>query len=85
MKPRASHDPSTAAQPRHLGVDEPMHPVQIAGFRKMSIAQKFDMITTMREQGIQLRIIGMRMRHPDWSEEKLEAEARRAAVVASTD
>ena len=64
--------------------DNPMHPVQIAGFRKMSIARKFDLITTMRETGIKLRIAGMRMRHPDWTDEKLETEARKAAMHAST-
>jgi len=64
--------------------DNPMHPVQIAGFRKMSIAKKFDLITTMREMGIKLRIAGMRMRHPDWAEEMLETEARKAAMYAST-
>lgn len=64
--------------------NNPMHPVQIAGFRKMSIAKKFDLITTMRETGIQLRIAGLRMRHPDWSDKKLETEARRAAMYAST-
>jgi hypothetical protein len=65
--------------------DEPMHPVQIAGFRKMSVAQKFATITAMREMGIKLRIVGLRMRHPDWSDEKLETEARKAAMYASTD
>ena len=65
--------------------DEPMHPVQIAGFRKMSIARKIEIITMMRETGIHLRIAGLRMRHPDWPEEKLETEARRAAMVACTD
>jgi hypothetical protein len=63
---------------------DPMHPVQIAGFRKMSIAQKFDLITMMRETGIKLRIAGLRMRHPEWPEEKLETEARRAAMYACT-
>ena len=62
-----------------------MHPVQIAGFRKMSVAQKLEVIAMMREMGIGLRIAGLRMRHRDWSEEKLEVEARRAAMVASTD
>ena len=38
----------------------------------------------MRATGIKLRIAGMRMRHPDWTDEKLEAEARKAAMVAST-
>jgi len=34
--------------------------------------------------GIKLRIAGMRMRHPDWAEEMLETEARKAAMYAST-
>jgi hypothetical protein len=63
---------------------EPMHPVQIEGFRKMTVAQKLDMIWGMRETGICLRIAGLRMRHPDWSEEKLELEARRWAMCATT-
>ena len=70
---------------RAIATDEPRHPVQIAGFRKMSVAQKIDAITAMREMGIKLRIAGLRMRNPDWSEEKLETEARRAAMHASTD
>ena len=51
--------------------DEPMHPVQIAGFRKMSIGRKIEIITMMREAGIGLRMTGLRMRHPEWSPEKL--------------
>jgi hypothetical protein len=87
---RARMNPADSAETERAEVrenyyDNPMHPVQIAGFRKMSIAQKFDLITMMRETGIGLRIAGLRMRHPDWSEEKLETEARRAALHASTD
>lgn len=67
------------------GFDDPMHPVQIAGFRRMSVARKIEIITMMRETGIGLRIAGLRMRHPDWSDEKLETEARKAAIYASTD
>jgi len=74
--------PATTASRR---LDEPMHPVQIAGFRKMSVARKLELITMMRETGIALRVAGLRMRHPDWPEEKLETEARRAAMYASTD
>ena len=84
MNPTESAAPVTAHVARS-GFDEPMHPVQIAGFRKMSVARKIEIITMMREAGIGLRIAGLRMRHPDWSEEKLETEARRAAIHASTD
>lgn len=62
-----------------------MHPVQIAGFRKMSIGEKLEIITMMREAGINLRMTGLRMRHPDWPPDKIEYEARRAAMYASTD
>ena len=72
------------AEIRENYYSNPMHPVQIAGFRKMSIAKKFDLITTMRETGIKLRIAGLRLRHPDWADEKLETEARKAAMYAST-
>ena len=65
--------------------DEPLHPVQIAGLRKMTAGQKLEIITMMREAGIGLRIAGLRMRHPDWTEAQLELEARRAAMYASTD
>lgn len=64
--------------------DEPLHPAQIAGLRKMTAGQKLEIITMMRETGIGLRIAGLRMRYPDWSEEALELEARRAALYAST-
>jgi hypothetical protein len=83
MNPADSIVPETA-EVREDYYDNPMHPVQIAGFRKMSVAKKFDLITTMHETGIKLRIAGMRMRHPDWSDEKLETEARRTAMYAST-
>lgn len=83
MKPADSNAPERAENQENY-YSNPMHPVQIAGFRKMSIAKKFDLITTMRETGIKLRIAGMRMRHPDWADEKLEAEARKAAMYAST-
>lgn len=85
MNSRASHSTEPAPQQRRFGMDEPMHPVQLAGFRKMSIARKLQMIPAMREMGIKLRIAGLWMRHADWSEEKLETEARRAAMPASTD
>ena len=62
-----------------------MHPVQIAGFHKMSVAKKIEIITMMRETGGGLRIAGLRMRHPDWSGEKLVTEARIAALHARTD
>lgn len=61
-----------------------MHPVQIEGLRKMTPAQKIERILAMRESAIGLKMMGLRMRHPDWSEEKIEYEARYWAMYAST-
>ena len=66
-------------------MDIEMHPVQVAGFRKMTAAQKVEVMTMMRELLIAMRRAGLRMRHPDWDEEKLEYEARAWAIYASTD
>jgi hypothetical protein len=66
-------------------IEEPMNAIQIAGFRKMSVGRKLEIIMMMREAGIDLRMTGLRMRHPDWPPEKTETEARRAAMYASTD
>jgi hypothetical protein len=79
---------------RHLAMSDPdyvppawdveMHPVQIAGFRKMSVAQKIRMIEQLNEAGIAFKVCGLRMKHPDWPREKLEREARRSALYAGT-
>jgi hypothetical protein len=63
---------------------EPIHPVQIEGFRRMTPAEKLKMVADMYETGIQLRVAGLRLAHPDWSDERLEREARRSLLYAGT-
>ena len=65
-------------------MDDPIHPVQIEGFRRMTPAQKLEMVCDLYETGIQLRIAGLRMKHPDWSLERLDREARRSLLYAGT-
>lgn len=65
-------------------MDDPIHPVQIEGFRRMSPAQKLQMVCDLYHAGIELRIAGLRMRHPDWPREELEREARRSLLHAGT-
>jgi hypothetical protein len=65
-------------------MDEPIHPVQLEGFKRMTPAQKLQMVANLYETGIQLRVAGLRMTHPDWSDERLELEARRALLYAGT-
>ena len=63
---------------------EPLHPVQVEGFKRMSPAQKLDMVCDLYEAGIQLRVAGLRAGHPDWPQERLELEARRSLLHAGT-
>lgn len=65
-------------------MNEPLHPVQIEGFRRMTPAQKLQMVADLYYAGIQLKAAGLRMNHPDWSEERLDLEARRSLLYAGT-
>ena len=65
-------------------MDDPIHPIQIEGFRRMTPAQKLEMVCQLYETGIQLRVAGLRMKHPDWARERLEFEARRSLLYAGT-
>jgi hypothetical protein len=63
---------------------EPIHPVQLAGLRRMTPAQKLRMLAQLYESAIQLKAQGLRSAHPDWPKERLEQEARRALLYAGT-
>lgn len=63
---------------------EPIHPVQIEGFRRMTPADKLRLVAELYEAGIRLRVAGLRMTHPDWPDERLEREARRSLLHAGT-
>jgi hypothetical protein len=63
---------------------EPIHPVQIEGFRRMTPADKLRLVGELYEAGIRLRVAGLRMAHPDWPDERLEREARRSLLYAGT-
>jgi hypothetical protein len=63
---------------------EPIHPVQLEGLRHMSPAEKLRMVAQLYEAGIKLRAAGLRLAHPDWSQERLEREARRSLSHAGT-
>jgi hypothetical protein len=65
-------------------VNEPIHPVQVEGFRRMTPAQKLQMVADLYEAGIQLKAAGLRLAHPDWPEDRLDREARRSLLYAGT-
>ena len=65
-------------------MNEQLHPVQVEGFRRMTPAQKLQMVADLYHAGVRLKAAGLRMVHPDWSEERLEREARRSLLYAGT-
>ena len=63
---------------------EPLHPVQIAGFRRMTPAQKLRMVAQLYDAGVRLKAAGLRRKHPDWPVQQLLFEARRSLLYAGT-
>ena len=63
---------------------EPIHPLQLEGFRRMTPAQKLEMVAALYRAGIELKMAGLRSAHPEWSEQQLEREARRSLLYAGT-
>lgn len=63
---------------------ESIHPVQLEAFKRMTPAEKIQRVAELYESGIRLRMEGLRMQHPDWSEEQLSFEARRSLRHAGT-
>jgi hypothetical protein len=59
-------------------LDEPLHPVQIEGLRKMTAAQKFRQIEEMYRWGVFAKKNQLAREFPLWDEDTLEREARRA-------
>lgn len=61
-----------------------LHPLQLEAFKRMTPAEKLRMVCTLYHAGIRLRVAGLRLVHPDWSDERLEMEARRSLLYAGT-
>jgi hypothetical protein len=68
---------------RKYGMDEGIHPVQIAAFRRMTPGEKFAQVVQMYHMGISFKIAGLRMQHPDWSEDELRREAQRISTYGT--
>lgn len=70
------HLRNPAARKRNYAADEPMHPLQVAHYRRMTVAQKLDALAQMYQLGRGLAAAGVRMRHPDWDDEAVERQVR---------
>jgi hypothetical protein len=67
-----------------IAMIETIHPRQLEGFRRMTPAQKLRMVADLYEAGIQLRMAGLRLAHPDWPPERLDRHARESLRHAGT-
>jgi hypothetical protein len=66
------------------GQPEKLHPIRIEGLRRMTPARKMEWLVQMYHAGIALKMAGLRMQHPEWTEAQLLREARRRAMYART-
>ena len=81
MNEESTPDPLAIQQPcRRYGLDEAIHPVQIAAFRRMTPAKKMAQVVEMYHLGIAWKVAGLRMQHPDWTEEELRRAAQRIST-----
>ena len=81
MNSANSTAPASAARLRN-GFDEPMHPVQIAAMRRLTLSQRFARGLHFLRSAQKWLVSGIRARHPDWSEDQIAAEVRRAVTNA---
>jgi len=62
---------------RGLGLDEQMHPVQIAALRKMSCGERLAKGMAFLRSARALLEAGVRTRHPGWTAVQVRAETQR--------
>jgi hypothetical protein len=65
-------------------MEEPIHPVHLEALKRATPAEKLEAVAVLYETGIRLRMAGLHMTHPDWTDDQLEAEARRSLRHAGT-
>jgi hypothetical protein len=64
--------------------DTPLHPAQIAAYRRMTPAQKLAQAEAMYWQARALKADFLRRQHPDWSEAMIQARVREIFLLATT-
>lgn len=79
MKPESLADALKGQQPglRKYGIDEGIHPMQIAAFRRMTTGQKLDALAQMYKMGRSMLANQVRRQHPDWDAATVEREVSR--------
>jgi len=61
-----------------------MHPLQIEIYRKMSADQKMALVHRLRVAAWELKTVGVRRLHPDWTDERVRAKVRESFLHATS-
>jgi len=64
--------------------DVPLHPAQIAAYRRMTPAQKLALANDLYWQARALKAAWLRARHPSWTEDAIDARVREIFLLATT-
>ncbi len=81
MNSTASATPVTG-KVRQNHFDEPMHPAQVAAMRRLTLSERFALGLRFLRSARGWLVSGIRARHPEWSEEQVADEVRRAVTDA---
>ena len=75
MNAEEPHDPLTIQRPcRRYGMDEAIHPVQIAAYRRMTAGQKLDAMSSMYKMARRMLANRVLQQHSDWDSTMVERE-----------
>lgn len=58
--------------------------IQLEIYSKMSYTQKWNEFNKLREAAWVLKAAGIRTLHPDWNEDRVQAEVRKIFLYATT-
>jgi hypothetical protein len=61
-----------------------LHPAQVAAYRRMSPAEELKTACGLWRAARALRAAALRLEHPDWTEEAVQAEVRKVFLRART-
>jgi hypothetical protein len=70
--------------PKRDDDDVPLHPAQIAAYRRMTPEQKLAQASALYWQARALKAAWLRTQHPMWSEAEIEARVREIFLLATT-
>lgn len=61
-----------------------MHPEQLRIYRAMTPAQKLEVVRGLYNTAWQFKAAGLRLQHPEWTEEQIESKVREIFINART-